>query len=797
MKHTLLTAILCASLPLAALAQTTTPPDDGYPLREVRELTFAPLPAGGLLPYRHGEWWGYADTTGRVVITPGLVLGTLFPAAGLLRVNQFLAETEDEARKMRELYRSFPPQLYAYYETQPRPRAFLNATGEVLRVAADEAAVLLPGGRLRAVRRSEVRAGQTELLDVAPLGQVERFGYSPTPATPFITRRLAAPRVELRRAAEVLESATAFGFLKHDVARLGTAQNLKIESLGSGRYAVGTQTREFERRAAGNAHHGGWRRGWELETGLVALVNQHGRTLTPFEYDYIKNFTTNRRWVVASHPAERGDTAGHTGLLGRRGQEVLPFVHDMVDPLPGGGALTRDWPGGDQQWPSRYGLLDAQGHWRLRPQTSLTPPDNAGYLRHHRTLAPGDTVVEFLTARGQPAFRTQPVLRQATGFERGRAWVRTDLGPGLLDARGRWVVPPGRYEQILSMVETDSYGLRYKGQTWDRPAALDLVMASAFEAISERCVPPPGTPPDTTYLMVRQGGLFGLIRRATGAVVVPCQYEAITCWSGQYGTGRRNGQDYVLTARTGGELLPGQYRGEWYRFPGTGRLLQVYRDQQPGRWYKQWLVADTSGHALTPEFTRMGYYNCLTPEDWAAVLASPELPSVAAAPAAADSTNFPLLPRPATISYSGLMPWFHSGQDDRRIPLAPSGAYRRTLPGGGAQLLVYRNGRLRDLTGHTYYNLGLLAGGWHHGHSAGRPELLISPTGQEYAPPPGLRWNTYYHGIGRVVPFANGTAAAIDGPSLQPLLGDEDEEGGLVTRGGTLLWDTGRRRKRR
>ncbi|MGI4762091.1 MAG: WG repeat-containing protein [Janthinobacterium lividum] len=789
MKQIILVASLCACLPLAALSQTTPPPDDGYPLREVRELTFAPLPGGGLLPYRQGKWWGYADTTGRVVITPGLVLGTLFPAAGLLRAGQFLAETEDEARKKRQLYQSYPPELYAYHRTQPQPRAFLNATGEVLRVAADEAAVLLPGGRLRAVRRSEVRAGQTELLDVAPLGQVEGFGYSPAPATPFITRRLAAPRVEQQRVAEELETAPAFSLLKHDVARLGTDKNLKIKPLGAGCYAVGTQTRVFERQAHGDSHHSGWRRGWGLETGLLALVNQRGSILTPFEYDYIDNFTTNRRWVVASRPDKaRQYKAGHTGMLGRRGQEVLPFVHNIINPLPGGGALTWDWPDGNSnQWPRRYGLLDARGHWLLRPQTSLTLPDDAGYLRHHRTLAPGDTVVEFLTERGQPAFRTQPVLRQATGFERGRAWVRTDRGPGLLNARGRWVVPPGRYEQILSMDETDSYGLRYQGQAWDRPAALDLVMASAFDALFERCAPPTFTPPDTTYLLVRQGGRFGLIRRATGAVVVPCRYEEITCWSGQYGTGRRDGQDYVLAARTGSELLPGQYRGEWYRFPGGPRLLQVYRDRQPSRWYGHWLVADTSGRALTPEFTRVGYDNYLTPDDWATLMAPP---GPRAAAATADSTSFPLLPRPANIGYSGLLPWFHSGRGATSIPLTPSGAYRRTLPGGGERLLVYRAGRLRDLTGHTYYALELLAGGWHHGRTAERQDLLISPTGQEYAPPPDLRWNTFYHAIGRVVPFANGTAAAAYGPSSQPLLGGEDQEGGLVTRGGTLLWDT-------
>ena len=58
MKQLILAAGLCTGLPMAGRAQVATPPDDGYPLREVRELTFAPLPGGGLLPYRQGEWGG-------------------------------------------------------------------------------------------------------------------------------------------------------------------------------------------------------------------------------------------------------------------------------------------------------------------------------------------------------------------------------------------------------------------------------------------------------------------------------------------------------------------------------------------------------------------------------------------------------------------------------------------------------------------------------------------------------------------------------------------------------------------
>ncbi|MGI4870579.1 MAG: hypothetical protein ACRYFX_05300 [Janthinobacterium lividum] len=42
-----------------------SPPPGGYPPAVVTTLAPVPVPPGGLIPYRKGDLWGYADTTGR------------------------------------------------------------------------------------------------------------------------------------------------------------------------------------------------------------------------------------------------------------------------------------------------------------------------------------------------------------------------------------------------------------------------------------------------------------------------------------------------------------------------------------------------------------------------------------------------------------------------------------------------------------------------------------------------------------------------------------------------------------
>lgn len=66
LRHLLLLLCLLAFLG-TAWAQV---PPGGYMPHPVQGLVRVPEPPGGLIPYRKGQLWGYADTTGRVVIRP-------------------------------------------------------------------------------------------------------------------------------------------------------------------------------------------------------------------------------------------------------------------------------------------------------------------------------------------------------------------------------------------------------------------------------------------------------------------------------------------------------------------------------------------------------------------------------------------------------------------------------------------------------------------------------------------------------------------------------------------------------
>ncbi|MDO7877164.1 hypothetical protein Q5H93_20630 [Hymenobacter sp. ASUV-10] len=793
----LLFLLISTALPGLVRAQSTALPPLDYPLREVLELRITPLPPGGLLPVRHGNWWGFADTTGRWIITPSLVAGVLFPPAGLLQVQGLLAEDREEAETLRDRYQSRGTPLDDYWEDTPRPRAFLNAAGELLRVTAAEAAVLLPDGRLRAVPRREVRAGQVELLTVSDLGLVEN-PYARGQARSFVTRPLLAGRAEARRVPGDTHPPPGLRRLQGEAARLHTTERTSFETLGRGRYTIRRSTRQFAERVK-YRHSRREEQGWEDEEGPVMLLNRRGRPLTAAAYQDISDF--RGRLAVLYRYAPDGyrrmtDTVGYLGLLTRRGRVLLPPTNAGVQLWPHHRALVtrqhRITTYNSDPGIVRRGIVNRHGRWLLPPQPSLSLPDAAGYLRRRCGRAAGDTVVEFLTGRGRPAFPKLPALRQASAFAHGRAWVRTDAGPGLLSTAGRWVVRPGQYEQLLFM------GDYYTKEFHERDHQNVRFEPTRFVRDNLHVPHPPGYQEeehysDTAYAVVRQQGRYGLLRLATGQLLVPCRYDEITYWDGRYGSARREGHDYVLRARDGHELLPGRYRGESYSFAGQPPRLHIYPDPD------HWLVADTSGHPLTPALRRApGGRSFLTPEGLAEVQVADHAgqPCYAWVVAATGLPAFAADDCPA-ITYSGQTPWFHTrytsyGAHDKGV--VPSGAYVRWLPHGERRLLHVRNGQLVDLTGHSYYDLEQLAGGWHFALNDDSQELLISPTGQEYVAPKGHHWNRHFHLPGNVVPFANGTAAAVEGLRSELVL--IGPEGGLVTRGGRAL-EGARGRKRR
>ncbi|MGI4870578.1 MAG: WG repeat-containing protein [Janthinobacterium lividum] len=746
-------------LALGAAAQTPAPP-----LPQVRHLLRVPPPPGGLVPYRRGDLWGYADTTGRVIIAPVLTSAPLFSAAGLVRIDAYY-----------ELPRQNPNQRPVDYDdyqdlgelARPQRRLFLNARGECLRVLPHEVALLETDGSLQlAPRYIDANAGRLEVVDIPPpLDLVQTFSWQ-MPTEQLTTRRLGRARLE-RRLAHSASSVVYYYPQLPD--RLGYS---------AVRHRLGI--RQVHRRRYGPAHR---KLAWVEKDTDYALLDENGRRLTPYKYGQVGGFSEG---LAVATQYERKGRPYACGLLDRQGHEVLPVRYAHVSAFWQGGAVVGvGRPNRLPQQPDtlRYGIVDGQGRWVLPPQADLlSDPDAAGLVRRRHVRAPADTVVEFLTMRGQPAFGTDWGLREASAFWQGKSWARTDAGTGLLDPQGRWVVPPGRYQQMQPMYSAAVHlNIPREDPVFARHQPQEIHLHGYVNSDDFYV--------DTTYLLVRRAGLYGIVRRATGQEVLPCRYDELTCWIGDYGSGTRQHQPYLLAAHGGRELAAGTYWGERYELPGRGPLFHV--DVSPYRW----LVADSNGRAATALLPQArGKSGFLTPENLVIVSREPDPQHPAerdcgeACIAVADTSGRLLLPYSHDVGYSGR---FASGLTTFypstfiRHPQVPSHAFVTYGPDNLLHLLLASHGQLRDATGHGYTHLSLLAGGWHHTWYASH-SVLISPQGTEISAPEGYQWDETLHQVGRLVPFANGTASVGESGFHKPVLYGK---GGLITRGGRHLWE--------
>ncbi|GAA4350347.1 hypothetical protein GCM10023185_08060 [Hymenobacter saemangeumensis] len=723
----------------------------------MQQLPRVVAPAGGLVPYRRGQRWGYADTTGRVVVEPVLLAAPPFSAAGFVRVDAYF-----DSGSERELLRDFKyDDKCPDFEdvSQPQVRLFVNARGEFMRVKANEAALIQPDGSLLLrPRYADANAGQLELLDVSPaVGVVEQLEWD-TPKNQLTTRRMGTAAFERRltRGATELEyPAAPDRWAYADYQRV--YGNIRIYG-----------------RCGSFRDHKGWRR----ELTKMALMDEKGRLLTGYRYRSIGDFQNGLAVVLGADRRKQG-----YGLLDRQGREVLPTRYTQVSVGVTGGAVVQQASDGAHGGQSRYGIVNQQGEWVLPLQADkLSAPDAHGLVRRLHT----DKTVEFLTMQGQPAFESALKLREAEGFWQGRAWALTDAGPGLLDAHGRWVVAPGRYD-LLQDIYNESRHLGRELTLRDGSSGRegnDLLSFSPSWPMAKKLSGSTAADyqhPDSSYLIVRRAGLYGLVSRATGREVLPCRYDRLTSWVGDYGCGVRNNQSFLLTARGGRELAAGMYNGEWYNLPGRGPMFQVYLS--PHRW----LVVDSSGRpatALLPSERGMCF---LTPEKLVLLSQEGKGGSYATAQAIADTTGRVLVSYGGAIEYSGRPSWLNTVYywgSSRERPATFSHAFVVDQP-DGKHLWLARNGRVRDATGHAYHNLKLLAGGWHLTRRDSR-SVLISPEGVEIFAPQNYEWDETLHQKDRVVPFANGTASVAESGYHRPVV---QGKGGLVTRGGRRLWE--------
>lgn len=129
---------LVVTLLLAPVVSAQVPPG-GYVPHPVERLQRVPEPPGGLIPYHKGNRWGYADTTGRVVIAPVFENEPEVFLCGFGQVISRVHEPQSEFSKR--------------YAQPGSPLLFLNARGDLLWADRRHAVLLGADSSLQLVKQ--------------------------------------------------------------------------------------------------------------------------------------------------------------------------------------------------------------------------------------------------------------------------------------------------------------------------------------------------------------------------------------------------------------------------------------------------------------------------------------------------------------------------------------------------------------------------------------------------------------------------------------------------------------------
>ena len=742
------------------------PPPGGFPLRVTRQLARVPEPPGGLLPFRHGQRWGFADSTGRVWIQPELLeapapLVDGFVGLPLWYFPQFI----DSARfgpvlGWNEPLKHISPVSDWLLQRRFRRRgALLNARGEILLIGRRRVLLVRPDSSLRTARRAWHRRQPRLAAD---------YRWQFTPAGP-VPHRYYEPRQRPARPDNYRRGRLGEGYYarwRYQRLRLVYRVRFKRDQ---------NRTRYFFFQRETLRHY------------RVALFDSSGHRLTPRRYLHIELFHEHRalaelrRLPGQRRRARRFPSDGaRLVFLDRRGRELaLPAGVTVASPFAQGAAVG--WAGPARGYAAaefrRGVIIDTLGRLLLPFTDSLSALDAAGLLR---VAEAGRT--RFLTRRGEPAFANH-AFRRAGPFYHGRAWVQAfDGRQGLINPRGQWVTPL-RYELLTSA--TRRYPFR-------RDFAPAYTHGAPLRPDELRHALPNWLPPDTAYMLCRRAGKYGFVARRTGREVIPARYDSVRFHLADgVACLYRGGQAYVVNAQ-GRELVQAEYRGDWYDY--SGHPLHVFRPATA-----RWTVIDTSGRRRLPWLPGTGYY---TPDGRALVELTPadscnELYAGCGYRCAGllDSAGHVLLPFGYGLTYAGTHRRLHLGSimaaQHRPLELEsypssaePSQVYLLPTPTAGTRLLRARD--LQPFTPGTFDNLRLLAGNWHLGRRrADSLSVLIDPRGRQHAAPRGTTW-LREHRSEDYPPFQRGPEPVRPNRPADFRVSWPDD---YVTRGGQPLWD--------
>src|SRR6476661_119705 len=359
-------------------------------INEVSVLHLVPEPPGGLVPYRQGQLWGYADTTGRLRVRPAFPIEVPLLIGGLGKFDQ---------------------QADGSYR-------LLNAHGDYLRVGPSD--VLVPvGAEALGVRPRAENAGRS-YISALP----QEFWKDPTEPYNWCNDEGQADPTGRR-----------YQRPQWKLAWQPPAAYPEALYLGEGLFMA---QRRLKTPAAG-----------QPDSAVVAcyvLVDAHGQSVTSFCYDELDGFHQGRTLMMRNGRVGYLDRHGRE-VIPPRYADVYQLHYEGRLPTP---VPDRYFKGGAVKVfddSLRTGIIDTTGREvvPLRHWLRLDPPDSAGISLAHYQTAAGDTVAQFFRADGRPAFRM--TFQGAAPFWRNRAVVKCKGKWGLINRHGQWVLTC-RYDRL-------------------------------------------------------------------------------------------------------------------------------------------------------------------------------------------------------------------------------------------------------------------------------------------------------------------------------------------------------------
>lgn len=725
------------------------PPVGGWPLRPVQTLRLVPEPPGGLIPYRKGQRWGYADTTGRIWIKPVLVDQPPELLGGVARVNLRTKPRRGPERK---------PSRSA--------KGLLNARGELL-VAPPRRSVrfvLLPDSSLAG--RPEAQALGMPGLQGPVLDSWQRLRWEVQP----VSHSWSMPG-----------RLTRFPFQKRRPVTLGEGYFSAV------RWQWWKPTVHLIHYGRCGSRHPEKR----YPYSGAALFNARGRRLTRYgvSVGYFKGGRAVYSVALPARDGEQGAPPRRYGLLDGRGRRITPprFLQLARQPGPRDLYWAQELSGAGEVL---YGIVDSAGHYTIPAQPNiLSGVDTEGFVAE---VLRGERVRLRRADGRRTAFDTVS-YEGAAPFWRGRAIVKQGGRYGLLDTAGRWNIPPV-YESLTYYTSAPLHASRNLGVT--DPVTIFSRFGTTVTGLGLLVVPAamypvvePGAP-DSVVLAAKRGGKYGVVGYYSGRELVTPAFDTELCLlrHGAYGIVDRHLRFVWLAPAavpTSGPTVA----------PATGRLsqpLRVRRTFGTRHGYRFWVepadrpsysvggggVIDSSGRLLTPWFE---------PDDLSAVQVLDDYVLCHT------STDDQLFGPGSQLLYQSQ---FHAlrfvlTEDEQATYLAHAPDLASTAPVGSVgpnrPLLIERcpepqeparyqvlDAQLRILTGRAYGRVTALAGGW----------CLLYKDGAEGS------WSTNYEVLtpqGRLL-----TGRILQQNGMPPLITNWSvlrTTAGYLTRGGRELWE--------